>query len=458
MRILLWHGYLLTGSGSNVYTANIARAWRAAGHDVLVICQEPHADGQPYVDAFADFEDDNQTVEPVETEIDRTAGRCTVMRPWIGSVLPVYVYDEYEGFTAKRFVDLTGEELDAYTTRNVDALATAIRMHEPDAIVTGHEVMGPYIAREACARTNTTYLSKLHGSALEYAVKVQARYRDYAIEGLSAASVVVGSSRYMVEEAASVAPGWLDKSAVVNPGCDVSLFQPAERTEPDVPLVGYVGKLIASKGVHDLLAALPLVTHDARATVIGYGGFADGLGALWDAIHSGDLERLVEIANTGEHGPLDRLLDFTKSLPPGYFERAARLEVEFPGRLEHGPLARVLPHLDVLVVPSVLAEAFGLVAAEAAACGVLPIVPGHSGIGEAGAAIEEHLGLPGFLTYDPTDPINGIAAAIDRVLALDFAERVEMGRRASELARERWTWTETARRLLELAVRGRPDE
>ena len=42
MRILIWHGYLLDGTGSNVYTRALARAWSRAGHDVVVVCQEPH--------------------------------------------------------------------------------------------------------------------------------------------------------------------------------------------------------------------------------------------------------------------------------------------------------------------------------------------------------------------------------------------------------------------------------
>ena len=40
MRILLWHGYLLGGTGSNVYTRALAREWARAGHEVTVVCQE----------------------------------------------------------------------------------------------------------------------------------------------------------------------------------------------------------------------------------------------------------------------------------------------------------------------------------------------------------------------------------------------------------------------------------
>ena len=41
MRIVLWHGYLLGGTGSNVYTRQLAREWSLAGHDVVVLSQEP---------------------------------------------------------------------------------------------------------------------------------------------------------------------------------------------------------------------------------------------------------------------------------------------------------------------------------------------------------------------------------------------------------------------------------
>ena len=41
MKILLWHGYLLGGTGSNVYTRSLARAWSRLGHEVVVFCQDP---------------------------------------------------------------------------------------------------------------------------------------------------------------------------------------------------------------------------------------------------------------------------------------------------------------------------------------------------------------------------------------------------------------------------------
>src|SRR6188768_3052886 len=81
MRILLWHGYLLGGTGSNVYTRSLARAWSLAGHEVVVFSQEPSPD-------------------------QYDLGGAEVVRPDIGGLLPVFVLDRYEGFEVRRLADL----------------------------------------------------------------------------------------------------------------------------------------------------------------------------------------------------------------------------------------------------------------------------------------------------------------------------------------------------------------
>jgi glycosyltransferase involved in cell wall biosynthesis len=457
VRILLWHGYLLSGSGSNLYTVNIARIWRSEGHDVLLMCQERYAGEFAFVDAAGDFNVDNTDFELKGTEHERSIGRLRVLRPNIGDVLPVYVYDEYEGFVAKRFVDITNEELERYTSANIRALVTAIEEHQPDAIVTGHEVMGPYIAREACKRTGSVYLAKLHGSALEFAVKEQPeRYLEFATAGIGSARVVTGGSNYMVREASSVIPGWEDRAQVVNPGCDVELFRPVERDPSAPPNVGYVGKFIVSKGVHNLLGSLGLTSTDnLNITIIGYGGFERGLHEIASALRTNDPEVLETLAVRGDGVlELSHLLEFIDAgkATGAYFSRAGKVNVQWPGRLEHAALSQVLPFFDALVVPSVLAEAFGMVAAEAAACGVLPIVPDHSGIGEVGRMVEEAIEAPGLLTYDPDNPIEGIARCIDSVFAIPREERTVMEAKAVELAGARWSWKVVADRLLELAA------
>ena len=80
---------------------------------------------------------------------------------------------------------------------------------------------------------------------------------------------------------------------------------------------------------------------------------------------------------------------FLADLPGGYAEaaRAAAGSVAFAGRLEHDEVAAILPAADSLVFPSTFPEAFGMVAAEAAAAGVLPVSAAHSGALEVSRAL-----------------------------------------------------------------------
>ena len=40
MRILIFHGYLLRGTGSNIYNASLVRALARLGHEVELLCQD----------------------------------------------------------------------------------------------------------------------------------------------------------------------------------------------------------------------------------------------------------------------------------------------------------------------------------------------------------------------------------------------------------------------------------
>ena len=51
MRILIFHGYLLGGTGSNVYNASLAAALVDLGHEVHLFCQDRHPRGLAFVDA-----------------------------------------------------------------------------------------------------------------------------------------------------------------------------------------------------------------------------------------------------------------------------------------------------------------------------------------------------------------------------------------------------------------------
>lgn len=50
--LLMVHGYLFEGSGSNVYVQNIACNWKQQGHKVTVVCQDRFGAKRQGVDDF----------------------------------------------------------------------------------------------------------------------------------------------------------------------------------------------------------------------------------------------------------------------------------------------------------------------------------------------------------------------------------------------------------------------
>jgi len=406
VRILLWHGYLLGGTGSNVYTRALAREWSLAGHDVVVFSQDPRAEQYDL------------------------GGAATVL-PDIGGLLPVFVLDRYEGLEARLLPELTREERERFVELN----ATALREHLPaDLVFANHVLLGGPVA----AATGAPYAVKAHGSELEYAIRGNEELAAWALESLAGAEAVfVGSDH--IREVLEEVVGHVEHVYEVPPGVDVDEFHPELRDEAlasliveaqrdehgderlpdegnaerfaeffasDEPTVLYFGKLLYNKGVHLLLEALHGL--DARAVIVGFGDYREEL------------------------------------------EAAAPPRTLFTGALEHRHLVHLLPLADVAVVPSIFPEAFGMVAAEAAAAGCPPLVARHSGMLEIAEGLEaeyppEYRDLTSFANGDVQD----LAAKLRRLLDLEPSDRERLGEAARSAAVERWSWRGVAERLLQ---------
>jgi glycosyltransferase involved in cell wall biosynthesis len=410
MRILLWHGYLLGGTGSNVYTRALAREWSRAGHQVVVVCQEPHPE-------LYDL------------------GGARVFRPNVGGLLPVFVLDEYEGIEAKLLQDFTRAELERYVALNVTALCA---QGAADFVFANHVLLGAPVG----ATSGLPFAVKAHGSELEYSMRGNPRLAEWGRDMLAGAQAVfVGSAhiRSVLEDVV----GHVDRVHEVPPGVDVEEFRPelrnvaleqliaearldapnpdngeerlpddgnatrfAEFFATDEPTVVYFGKLMFNKGVHVLLEALREV--DARAVIVGFGDYRDEL------------------------------------------ERTAPPRTLFTGPLEHRHLVHLLPLADVTVVPSVFPEAFGMVAAEAAAAGSPPLVARHSGLAEVAEGLEaeyppELRHLAGFTSGEARD----LSGKLQELLQLPSDTRAELGLAARRAVVDRWSWSKVAARLLE---------
>ena len=410
MRILIWHGYLLGGTGSNVYTRALAREWSNSGHDVVVISQEPH---------------------PEQYDL----GRATTVRPELDGPLPVFVLDRYEGHEPRLLQELTPEERGRYVERNAAALRDLL---PADLVFANHVLPGAAVGAASGAR----YAVKAHGSELEYSIRGSRELQAWGRESLAGAEAVFVGSQHIREVLEEVV-GHVEPVYEVPPGVDIDEFRPRPREEAlaglleearqdppnpananerlpdegnaerlaaffedDRPTVLYFGKLLYNKGVHLLLEALGEV--DARAVIVGFG---------------------------------DYRAELEGAAPPG---------TVFTGALEHRHLVHLLPLADASVVPSIFPEAFGMVAAEAAAAGSPPLVARHSGLQEIAEGLEaeyppEHRRLASFARADVGD----LAAKLRELLALPEGEHARIAGAARRAAETRWSWAGVAGRLLQ---------
>ncbi len=224
----------------------------------------------------------------------------------------------------------------------------------------------------------------------------------------------------------------------------------------DSPLVVYVGKLIHSKGVHSLLSAFARVRREmgARLLVIGFGTFREGLEALTHALSTGDekmVEQLAELGRLLEGGPAKPLEHFEVSRE--LMGDAAGIEdgVEFIGPLRHEELTKLQPTAEVGVVSSIFPETFGLVAAEFAASGVVPLVAAHSGLREAGEIIGR--GLPFDLQVSMDGFEENLARALTDYLKLPENERRRYSSTVRRNSVEHLSWETLAKQLVSITAK-----
>lgn len=210
----------------------------------------------------------------------------------------------------------------------------------------GHAYVGSLYAAVAARMTGRPLIVVQSSPFVSYPRPVQ--LLEHAVDRtagrwvLEQARTVICISRYVESYVRKIAP--LARTAVIHPGVDTDRFTlrplPAD-SAPESPLrVLTLRRLVPRNGVRVLVEA-------------------------WRQARLGNGAELL-IGGTGPQLAQLRLL------------AAAHPTIEFLGRVPDDDLAAVYQSADLVVVPTVSGEGFGLVAAEALACGV-PVVATDGG-------------------------------------------------------------------------------
>ena len=545
--IIIIHGYILAGTGSNIYTLNVAKAWLKQGYGVTIVCQDLNAASYNFVDEYYGPETSLDLIEKLNIP---NPGVCRVFVPDIDFLLPVYVYDVYEGYSVKTIPDCTPEECENHinkTAAGLKAVACGTLSRPPACFVlTNHALFSPVIASRALTNLNIPYSCKMHGSGLTFVLQPYPRFLSYSIEGLKNCSQIIAGTLHIVDrmnevfgEENAILLNFKKKMTIVPPGMDANIFKPLydssfeanikefhskieeylksnpngrnsctigtfpalsenyhnkltdrgnkydQRTtdcdlisrfpwdmKQNEPIIMYFGKFLNTKGVGEILVSflgkngILQQIPNTRLICIGFGGFREHLESLLDSMLKGDKERFIA------SGKADNFIDTTVDLE-SYFrkitiEDASRVTIT--GILNHSQLSLLLPLASLVIVGSKAAEAFGMVAAEAMCCGVLPLVNYHSGIIDVinevksiDESISEMMIIEtkqgGFFKYaDGKFFMESLIPKISAALKYLYGEncefdkndrRFEIGKKLRNIATEKFLWDNIAKRLLE---------
>ncbi|MBC8402207.1 MAG: glycosyltransferase [Candidatus Marinimicrobia bacterium] len=460
--ICILHGYLLEGSGSNLWTRSIIRSLCQQGQTVHLLCQENHPEIYDFITAVYHYYPDGI----IETKLQRAVpypGMCIMHKPFLGETLPVYVWDKYDEFAdVQPMIQLPDEKIEKYLDANIRVLRQIVNEQHVKILHANHAVLMSVVAQRVAQEYSLPYAIMPHGSAIEYAVKKDKRFFDYALEACSAADLIFVIGKEIRQRVHKLFPQieHLDSKMIdLNLGVDISLFRPVDRQErteqinelcisltdtergkkpeqssalcevlfntiskPELlgliktnskyngkltdfnverrltgldwqqaQVILFVGRLIAGKGIHSIIATLPYIFEKfpkACLIIVGHGPLREPLEALLWAFENGSRSLVENIVDWGTelegsgNQPLVEVRHYFDRLQVAgtlekYFNKAQRYirkdRVIFTGYLTHRELRYLFPACDVAIFPSVVAEAGPLVFLEALASGCFPI-------------------------------------------------------------------------------------
>lgn len=381
MRILILNHFPLEGSGSGIYTKNLARELSEMGHTVKVVFPE---------------------IEPVsfdafETRVILFKGPDT-KNPEMPYNFPCFTSHPRSVHT---YYELSDEELEGYVDKFVQVTKEEVESFKPDVIHAQHLWITPY----AASLTDVPYIVTAHGTDLKGFVK-DSRYHKYALEGAKKAQKIITISEQVDTEVTELYGAPEEKKQLVMNGYDENLFKIRDikrndilsgfniSDEPDY-LVSFAGKLTHFKGVDVLLKAAKIYSEAIDGQVLT---LIAGNGELYEELNKMKMQLKLD-------------------------------DVKFLGHVNQDQLVDLYNIADVSTVPS-RTEPFGLVAIEALACGT-PVVGTNQG------------GLPDFLikevgTLVPVDDDLALAdAIIDEIKNQDKENRAKT---AADYAIKNFSW------------------
>ena len=183
---------------------------------------------------------------------------------------------------------------------------------------------------------------------------------------------------------------------------------------------------------------------------MGFGLYREHLEGLQQAFSSGSINSALKISKAGNFIDKINIEEKFRTLTTEELKR-----ITVTGFLNHEILSELLPLASLCIVPSKLAEAFGMVAVEAMASGVLPICNNHSGLRDVMNVVKKtYPELGPVITTDKNTFFDNLPKTIETALHFlypngfrDPAFRNDTAVKLRQLAVDKFSWNSIAEKL-----------
>ncbi len=408
MKVLILSHFPLEGSGSSVYTRDLASFLVKNGHEVRVVCTG-HGDISGFsfsvsvIKCKKEIRDDNiSSLFPNEKE------DCSLEYD-LNFDFPAFTVHAYSKNTFSSLVDY---EIDDYINVYKNKVNEVIKNFEPDIIHTQHIWLASYVA----STTEIPYIITSHGA--EFASFDQdSRYHPYLKKAVASASSIIAISSDLKKKILSKFNIHESKIKIIPKAFDSEVFNIDKNISKREVLSQYnidynnekivfcANKLTKSKGIDLLLSACSLYNKKVDNVITLIAG-------------SGDIYYYDELIRLKEELFLSNLY--------------------FLSYRDHSKIAELNNIADVFVSPARI-EPFGLSALEALACGT-PVVTSSEG------------GFPDFVnnnigTMCSVENYSAFASAVSKMINSSFKE--EKSEYISNYASS-YSWNKIVSKIVEI--------
>lgn len=385
MKILLINHFPLEGSGSGVYTRNLAIELTKRGNKVRVIFPENE---KPREEIFEQSPIYFKGQNSVNWDLDYDFP-CFTSHPR----------------SINTYYDLNESQMKDYIELFVKRVKEEVDDFNPDMIHAQHLWIAPY----AASKTNVPYVVTAHGTDLK-GFKKDERYHKFAIEGARNASKIITISKQVDREVKELYGVNDLYTEIVMNGYDEELFKPINLNKEEVLksfgvdinpdyIISFAGKLTHFKGVDVLVKAAKTYNNSIKDKTIA-------------TLIAGNGDLYSELIELKEKLNINNLF--------------------FIGHVSQEQLVDLYNIADVSTVPSRV-EPFGLVAIEALGCGTPVVVTNQGGLVDF---INDDVG-----TLVDVDDDMALAKAIKDELTRD--DKDQRSKRCYNYAKNNFSWKHT---------------